>query len=167
MSVFTSTCFHHSCSIRLYTTHHHASSSQSQDPGASRGITPSKIRRSEHHANIPSKLGDAVMCPMFTFGSRRCRKPLFATSTGTGLTPAPRTRSPARSGRPVGLLCAVAVILVVSSRPLRNTQREFGGRFMCINWTLDNGPCVTLVAKKKRATTRMVMAMAMCGFMRG
>ena len=35
-------------------------------------------------------------------------------------------------------------------------------------WTLDNGPCVTSVAKKKiRANMRMVMAMAMCGFMRG
>ena len=31
--------------------------------------------------------------------------------------------SPARSGRPVALLCAV--ILVVSSRTLGNTQREF------------------------------------------
>jgi hypothetical protein len=36
-------------------------------------------------------------------------------------------------------------------------------------WQL--GPCVTLTSvaekKKKRATMRMVMAMAMCGFMRG
>jgi hypothetical protein len=39
-------------------------------------------------------------------------------------------RSPARSGRPVALLCAV--ILAVSSRPLRNTQREFGGRFIYV-----------------------------------
>jgi hypothetical protein len=38
--------------------------------------------------------------------------------------------SPARSGRPVALLCAV--ILAVSSRPLRNTQREFGGRFIYV-----------------------------------
>jgi hypothetical protein len=36
------------------------------------------------------------------------------------------------------------------------------------NGLLNNGPCVTSVAgKKKRATMRMVIAMAMCGFMRG
>jgi hypothetical protein len=34
--------------------------------------------------------------------------------------------------------------------------------------TINNGPGVTSVAKKKiRATMRMVMAMAMCGIMRG
>jgi hypothetical protein len=38
--------------------------------------------------------------------------------------------SPARSGRPEALLCAV--ILVISSRPPRNTQRELGGRFICV-----------------------------------
>jgi hypothetical protein len=34
---------------------------------------------------------------------------------------------------------------------------------------MDNGPCVTSVAKKIRATMLMVMAMTMtmCGFMRG
>ena len=55
--------------------------------------------------------------------------------------------SPARSGRPVALLCVV--ILVVSSRTLRNTEREFGGRFTRVEWTLDNGPCVTSVVKKR------------------
>ena len=40
-------------------------------------------------------------------------------------------RSPARSGRPVALLCAV--ILVVSSRALRDTQRGFGMRLYAYN----------------------------------
>jgi hypothetical protein len=49
--------------------------------------------------------------------------------------------------------------LAVSSQPLQIAQRDFGVRFY--------GPCVTSVAKKKiRATMRMVVAMAMCGFMR-
>ena len=44
----------------------------------------------------------------------------------------------------------------------------FGGRFICVYWTLDNGPGVTSVAKKKiRVKMRMAMAMAMRGFMRG
>jgi hypothetical protein len=52
--------------------------------------------------------------------------------------------------------------------PLKIAQRDFGVRFMCVKWRLDNGPCVTSVAKNKiRANMRMVMAMAMCGFMRG
>jgi hypothetical protein len=39
---------------------------------------------------------------------------------------------------------------------------------LCVQWTLDNGTFVTSVAKTKiLATMRMVMAMVMCGFMRG
>jgi hypothetical protein len=38
-------------------------------------------------------------------------------------------KSPASSGRPVALICAV--MLVVSSWPLRNAQQEFGERFIC------------------------------------
>jgi hypothetical protein len=66
----------------------------------------------------------------------------------------------------VPLLCAR--ILVVSSKPLQIAQREFGGRFICVSWTLNNVPGVTSVAKKKiRVKMRMEMAMAMRGLMRG
>ena len=66
--------------------------------------------------------------------------------------------SAARSAWQVPLLCAR--ILVVSSKPLQNAQREFGWRFICVYQTPNNGPCVTSVAKNKiRATMRMVMAM--------
>ena len=58
----------------------------------------------------------------------------------------------------VPLLCTL--ILVVSSKPLQIAQREFGMRFMCVYWALNNGPGVASVAGKQiRATIYMAMVM--------
>jgi hypothetical protein len=38
--------------------------------------------------------------------------------------------------------------LASASKPLQIAQREFGGRFICAYWALNNDPGVTLVAKK-------------------
>ena len=56
-------------------------------------------------------------------------------------------RSPARSEGAVDSVPTMCGYFVVSSWPLRNTQQEYGACFVCAKWAVDNGPCVTSVAK--------------------